>query len=287
MRFLFLIFIYSGLSLAGNWHFPEDRYYVPRIDTGYSQYNTPSILGAYKIVLTFDDGPHPTFTPQILDLLKKYNVKATFFVLTHKFNAKNRPLLKRILSEGHIIASHDHYHNRNDYVSRDDFEYNLETSLLLIKELYKSVGKNQPGFWYRFPYAQYGGARDYHHMNSILDISYKLFNENCINFAFWDIDSGDWIPGLSAQQVFQNIKAHINGGSYTTYKVVNGQILQKPAYIENPLYGGVILQHDIQKRTIRATELLLKYAKENNIKITQLNSLPEFSYQDRSCQFIN
>jgi peptidoglycan/xylan/chitin deacetylase (PgdA/CDA1 family) len=287
MKILISISLFCSFVFAGNWHFPEDRYYVPRVDTGYTQYNTPSILGNDKIVLTFDDGPHPTITPQILDLLKKYQVKATFFVLTHKFTQKNYPILKRILREGHVIASHDHYHNRNDYVTRDEFEINLETSLNLIKKLYRESNLDQPGYWYRFPYAQYGGASDYHHMNSILNISEKLFNENCINFAFWDIDSGDWIPGLSANEVFQNIKAHIIGGNYTTYQVVNGRILPRRDTIDTPLHGGVILQHDIQKRTIKATELLLEYSKTNNIDIVELKSLPEFSYEDRTCQFID
>jgi peptidoglycan/xylan/chitin deacetylase (PgdA/CDA1 family) len=287
MKILCFILLINLYALAGTWQFPEDRYYVPRVDIGYTQYNTPSILGNNEIVLTFDDGPHRTLTPQVLDLLKQYKVKATFFVLTHKFTKANYPILKRILKEGHIIASHDHYHNRNDYVTRDEFEYNLETSLKLIKDLYAEVGIEQPGYWYRFPYAQYGGARDYHHMNSILAISEKLFNQNCINFAFWDIDSGDWIPSLTPEDVFQSIKAHIEGGEYLTYKVVNGRILPKPARVETPLRGGVILQHDIQKRTVGALALLLAYAKKNNIKVVELNALPEFSYQDRDCKFLD
>ena len=280
---LFLLLILNSFALASSEHFPEDRYYVPQVDTGYTQYNTPSILGQDKIVLTFDDGPHPSYTAKILDILKKYQVKATFFVLTHKFTNANMPILKRILREGHIVASHDHYHNRNDYVSRDEFEYNLETSIKLIAKLYKDVGLTQPGYWYRFPYAQYGGASGYHHMNSILNISDKLFGDNCINFAFWDIDSGDWIPSLSSQQVLKNIKAHIMGGDYVTYRVRNGRILPRIDRVDTALNGGVILQHDIQKRTIKATELLIKYALQNNIEIVSLDSLEEFSYAGKSC----
>tara|TARA_B100001971_G_scaffold111191_1_gene102064 strand:+ start:6325 stop:7188 length:864 start_codon:yes stop_codon:yes gene_type:complete len=284
MREFILFFLLSLPLYASLDHFPEDRYYVPRVDTGYTQYNTPSILGRDKIVLTFDDGPHPVYTDQILDILKKHQVKATFFVLTHKFTSRNERILQRILKEGHLIASHDHYHNRNDYVTRDEFESNLETSIKLIARLYQRAGIEQPGFWYRFPYAQYGGNENYHHMNSILSISEKLFNDNCINFAFWDIDSGDWIPGLSSTQVFKNIQAFIKGGAYMTYTVRNGQILQRPAYNENALNGGVILQHDIQKRTVRATEMLIEYAKQNQIEITPLNELEEFSYQGKDCR---
>ncbi|HVE44239.1 MAG TPA: polysaccharide deacetylase family protein [Gammaproteobacteria bacterium] len=61
------------------------------------------------IALTFDDGPNPTFTPQILAILKKNNIKATFFVVGA--NAKAYPeLIKQIHDEGHVVASHSQTH---------------------------------------------------------------------------------------------------------------------------------------------------------------------------------
>lgn len=61
------------------------------------------------IYLTFDDGPHPEYTVQILDILKRYNVTATFFVVGQQ--VKNYPeILKRISSEGHSIGVHGYTH---------------------------------------------------------------------------------------------------------------------------------------------------------------------------------
>ena len=61
------------------------------------------------IAITFDDGPHPEFTPKALELLKKYNVKASFFCIGK--NAERYPeLVKTILSEGHIIGNHSYSH---------------------------------------------------------------------------------------------------------------------------------------------------------------------------------
>lgn len=61
------------------------------------------------MTLTFDDGPNPTFTPQILAILKKYHVKATFFVVG--MSAKKYPeLIKQILAEGHAIGNHSLTH---------------------------------------------------------------------------------------------------------------------------------------------------------------------------------
>lgn len=62
-----------------------------------------------KIALTFDDGPHPQYTPIILDVLKEYGVYATFFLIGE--NAERYPdLVRRILQEGHEIGNHTYFH---------------------------------------------------------------------------------------------------------------------------------------------------------------------------------
>ncbi|MFD1673204.1 polysaccharide deacetylase family protein [Alicyclobacillus fodiniaquatilis] len=61
------------------------------------------------VSLTFDDGPHPVYTPQLLDVLNALNVKATFFVLSHR--AKQHPaLIERMIYEGHDVEVHGHRH---------------------------------------------------------------------------------------------------------------------------------------------------------------------------------
>lgn len=78
---------------------------------------------AEKVVaLTFDDGPNEPYTSQILEILKDYNIKATFFVVGH--NVELYPeTAKRILSEGHVLGNHSYSHNANhalsEYGSRD------------------------------------------------------------------------------------------------------------------------------------------------------------------------
>ena len=61
------------------------------------------------ISLTFDDGPNPKFTEKFLDLLKKYDVKATFFIVGKNIEG-NEAILKRIVNEGHIIGNHSYKH---------------------------------------------------------------------------------------------------------------------------------------------------------------------------------
>lgn len=62
-----------------------------------------------KIAITFDDGPHPKFTPQLLDGLKERNVKASFFVIGNLAKA-NPEIIRRQKREGHLIGNHTYHH---------------------------------------------------------------------------------------------------------------------------------------------------------------------------------
>lgn len=65
-----------------------------------------------EIAITFDDGPHPKFTPKVLELLKKHNAKATFFLIGK--NAKQYPeIVKKIIEDGHTIGNHTFNHSTN------------------------------------------------------------------------------------------------------------------------------------------------------------------------------
>ena len=69
--------------------------------------------GEKRVFLTFDDGPSRTVTPLILDLLKKEEVKATFFTLGN--SARNNPdILKREFDEGHYVANHGYSHKYSE-----------------------------------------------------------------------------------------------------------------------------------------------------------------------------
>ena len=71
-----------------------------------------------KIALTFDDGPHPILTPKILDILEKYHIKATFFIVGE--NVKNYPdVVEQILNRGHEIGNHTYTH---DCINRKEIE---------------------------------------------------------------------------------------------------------------------------------------------------------------------
>lgn len=75
------------------------------VRTSYSSVN----ITQKTLAMTFDDGPHPSLTPKLLDLLKARNIKCTFFVLGS--NAKAYPaIIRRMVAEGHEIANHSYSH---------------------------------------------------------------------------------------------------------------------------------------------------------------------------------
>jgi peptidoglycan/xylan/chitin deacetylase (PgdA/CDA1 family) len=64
-----------------------------------------------EIVLTFDDGPHPTGTPRVLDLLREHHMPATFFVVGRVISRDTYPIVQRIVAEGHTIGTHSYSHD--------------------------------------------------------------------------------------------------------------------------------------------------------------------------------
>ncbi|GKU83004.1 polysaccharide deacetylase family protein [Niallia sp. NCCP-28] len=97
------------------------------------------------VALTFDDGPHPVFTPQILDILAKYDAKATFFVAGNKV-IRFPDVLKREVKEGHEIANHT-FHHLHHNMTAEKLSAELEKTDTIIKKftgfkpsLYRPVG---------------------------------------------------------------------------------------------------------------------------------------------------
>lgn len=278
----------SSVLFAGIDQFPLDGYYyAPLRDRGFAQYLTKSLYNTNKIALTFDDGPDPIKTPKLLDILQKYNAKATFFILSEKVNAKTRPIIERMFNEGHLVASHHHMHTNSNQASLENYKTNLKKSIISIEAIESQLGLFQNEMYYRFPYGAYGQNSHYHHLNVMKEISQEIYGDNCINFAFWDIDTVDWLSSMTAQDVKDNIVAQIFGGKAYRHKAVvsNGSTsFKKEAYqVTRPTGGGVVLLHDIHERSIQATELLLQQAQDLKIEVVPLSDVHEFSYGNKVC----
>ena len=126
---------------------------------------------AKKIALTFDDGPHPRYTEQLLDGLKERNVVATFFVTGE--NAQNYPnIIRREQEEGHLIGNHTYSHIQLTSGNRETFR----EELVKTNEILENIAGEKVSFG-RPPY----GSWD------------KSFEKELNMFpVLWNIDPLDW-----------------------------------------------------------------------------------------------
>jgi peptidoglycan/xylan/chitin deacetylase (PgdA/CDA1 family) len=101
-----------------------------------------SILNEKQVFLTFDDGPDPSFTPQVLDLLKKHHVSATFFFIAEKAQ-RNINLLTRVINEGHSIGNHSLDHQTSTFFKSKHF---IKKWIIQSDELFNELGVEPVGF---------------------------------------------------------------------------------------------------------------------------------------------
>jgi peptidoglycan/xylan/chitin deacetylase (PgdA/CDA1 family) len=274
MKFIILAFFCSN-AFGSLFQYPEDRTYTSR-DRGMMPYRALSLYRTGTFTLTFDDGPDPVKTPQVLDVLKNHDQKATFFVLTNKVNEGTFPLIKRMLDEGHIVASHGPGHDRSGSLTQEEWKRQTKTSFLDLAKWYKRAGHEFTKFFYRFPYGDYGTRSDYHHINALKEVSNELFRDNCIHMVFWDVDTSDWVPGMTPEEVAQNMIAHYEGGTYIDFKREGAGYVKVPLVLKNPPEGGVILQHDVQTPSIKGLDLFLTYARARGLSLPRLDEVEEF-----------
>ena len=154
--------------------------------------------GEKRVFLTFDDGPSKTVTPLILDLLKKEEVKATFFILGN--NAKNNPdILKREFDEGHYIANHGYSHRYSEIYSSPEATFNEYN---VTEQAIKDALGNQSysSRLFRFPGGSNGGYYDNAKQNSK-----ALLYENGVVHLDWNCLSEDAAGAHTKEDLMQNV----------------------------------------------------------------------------------
>ena len=191
---------------------------------------------AKKVYLTFDDGPGVQ-TGKILDILKKQDVKATFFV-TGKEGAEAEKIYKRMVKEGHTLGMHSYSHIYDMiYESRDSFTKDLDR---IYNYLYKVTGV-YPRF-YRFP----GGSSTENTqlpMQTFMDV----LEERQLPYLDWNVISPD-----------------INNSSVTKEQIVSGITQGVEAYDTS-----IVLMYDVADKpmTVKALPSIINQLKAQNYEL--------------------
>lgn len=145
-----------------------------------------------KIFLTFDDGPHPTITPFVLNCLKQHNAKATFFCIGKNVQLY-QGVFQQIINEGHRVGNHTHNH-LNGWKTTDKKYF--ENIILARKFIDSNLFRPPYGRITRFQIQQ---------LKSIFSI------------IMWDVLSGDFDADLSPQKCLENVVSNTSSGSIIVF----------------------------------------------------------------------
>lgn len=156
----------------------------------------------HKAYLTFDDGPSQTVTPQILDLLKEENIKATFFVLGSRVEL-NPSIVKREYEEGHYIANHGYSHVYSTiYTSVDSVldEYNKTEQLIREAIGVQEYSSNL----FRFPGGSSGG-----YYSELKDNAKNVLTSKQIAYVDWNALTGDAEDKNTKEEMLEYLKTTV------------------------------------------------------------------------------
>lgn len=201
--------------------------------------NNPIEANRDKVVyLTFDDGPG-RYTEELLDILKKYNVKATFFV-TNQFKSYV-PLIKREYEEGHTIAVHTLTHKWSVYDSVETYIKDFNDMNNIIEE-YTGSKTNL----FRFPGGSSNTISKGHSKGVVSAIANEMTKRGYVYFD-WNVDSCD-AAGAKSNQIYKNVTTGIEKKN-----------------------ESVVLMHDIKRNTIDVIEDIIVYGLNNGFTFDTLN----------------
>lgn len=180
-----------------------------------------------RAYLTFDDGPSEN-TPLILEILKKYNIKATFFVIAGEITPEREALIRQMIAEGHVVGVHTYSHKQKQIYA------NKEACVSDIKKAYDRMIEitGVTPIYYRFPY---GSANCY--ISGFCNAVIRDLDDMGLTYIDWNIDSKDSIGTPPATTVIKNISKfdkyiepvllfHDGRGNNVTPKVLP-QIIEK------------------------------------------------------------
>lgn len=197
----------------------------------------------HKLILTFDDGPSELYTPQILDILEKEKVPASFFVVGLQAE-QNIPLLQRIHADGFEIGNHTFTHNNIAQMSPKRAAVEMKLTRLLIECI---TGRST--ILFRAPYNADSEPQTFEELEPIA----RSREENYLTVGE-SIDPNDWEPHITADTIFQRVVK---------------QVQERNA--------SIILLHDAggetRQATVEALPKIIHYFKNKGYRFTTIADL--------------
>ena len=142
--------------------------------------------------LTFDDGPIPEITPWVLDQLDAYQAKATFFCVGENVT-KHPDIFEMVVQRGHQVGNHTYNHLSGWSTDNMDYYHNVRKCAQLVKSSL-----------FRPPY-----GRLKPHQVQFLQRHYQI--------VMWDVLSGDFDPGTTLEQCYENVMSKVRNGSIIVF----------------------------------------------------------------------
>ena len=230
MRFTAPLAVAAGLSFAAcAQDRPAPARHEPSIiitaaapaSTASRQRRSPASYNAVAtsrpfVALTFDDGPHPVLTPQLLDILRNEGVRATFYVIGR--NVQTYPeIARRIVAEGHEIANHTWSHPTLTAISAARLDKEMTSTTEIIQRV---TGRRPTNM--RPPY---GAVNE--------RVRQSMFNDHGLDVIMWSVDPLDWRrPGAEVvrQRLVDGAKP---GGILLAHDIHPGTIEAMPGTIRD------------------------------------------------------
>jgi peptidoglycan/xylan/chitin deacetylase (PgdA/CDA1 family) len=196
-----------------------------------------SASGDPEIVFTFDDGPNPTTTPKVLDILKKHDIKAVFFLVGEMVDTRNKnvpKILARMIAEGHVLANHTMTHKDLCRVKEPAGAAEIDGG---HDAIVKITGIDP--IWFRAPF----GVR--------CERVEGLLDARGIQHMHWDLDPQEWK----------------HNDKQKTIDYVVGEMARARG-------RNVLLLHDIKPVTVQALPEILAWIDAENLRRKDSNKKP-------------
>ncbi|MEZ2319751.1 MAG: polysaccharide deacetylase family protein [Microcoleus sp.] len=186
------------------------------------------------VAITYDDGPYPPYTNQLLDVLDRYQVKATFFEIGHNIE-KHPEIVPRIIARGDELANHSYSHKDMMFKPREFLLAEISKTDKLLRDL----GVKQDSISFRPPW----GRR-------FLVLSY-LLSQMHKKLIMWDVDSQDYEKTHTVEDIANQVINHVRSGSIVVMHDGGGD----------------------RSKTVAATEIIVKTLQSQGYKFKTVSEL--------------